>query len=63
VIRIKIRIKCLNGATYSDTKEVENDYIISRRNPEFIKIIEQTISDSHLEEIDTVKVTVYFGEI
>ena len=63
MIRLRIKIKSLNGETYTNDEELEDDYMVSRQNPEFYRLVKRNIEKSHLEEIDTVKVTAYFGEI
>ena len=63
MIRLHIKIKSLNGETFINDEELDNDYMVSRQNPEFIKLIENNMGTSHFEEIDTIKVTAYFGEI
>ena len=63
MIRLRIKIKSLNGETYSNDEELSDDYMVSRQNPEFTKIVEENIKKSHIEELDNVKVTAYFGDI
>jgi len=63
MIRLRIKIKSLSGETYSNDEELPDDYILSRQNPEFLKVIEGNLSKSHLEEIDYIKVTAFFGEM
>lgn len=63
MIKLRIKIKSLNGETYSNDEELLDDYIVSRQNAEFQKLIEKNMKKSHLEEIDTVTVTAFFGEM
>lgn len=63
MIRLRIKIKSQNGETYSNDEELQDDYIVSRQNPEFTKLIESNIQKSHIQELDYVKVTAFFGEI
>jgi len=63
MIRLRIKIKSLNGETYTNDEHLQDDYMVSRQNPEFTKLIEKNIQRSHIEELDTVKVTADFGEI
>ena len=63
MIRLRIKIKSLNGETYTTDEELQDDYMVSRQNPEFINLIESNIQRSHIEELDSVKVTAYFGEM
>ena len=63
MIRLRIKIKSLNGETYTNDEELDDDYMVSRQNPEFHKLIEDNIKRSHIEELDCVKVTAYFGEM
>jgi len=63
MIKLRIKIKSLSGETYTNDEELTDDYIISRQNPKFIELIEENQRRSHLEEIDFVKVTAFFGEI
>ena len=63
MIKLRIKIKSSNGETYTNDEELNDDYMVSRQNPEFNKLIEKNMAGSHLEGIDTVKVTAFFGEI
>lgn len=63
MIRLRIKIKSLNGETYTNNEELHDEYIVSRQNPDFNNIIQRNIKKSHLEEIDTVNLTAYFGDI
>jgi len=63
MIRLRIKIKSLNGETYINDEELDDDYMVSRQNPELTKLIEANIKRSHIEELDNVKVTAYFGEM
>lgn len=63
MIRLRIKIKSLNGETYTNDEQLEDDYMVSRQNPAFNKIIEDNIQKSHILELDSVKVTAYFGDI
>jgi len=63
MIRLRIKIKSLNGETYTTDEELQDDYMVSRQNPEFTNLIEKVIQRSHIEELDNVKVTAYFGEM
>jgi len=63
MIRLNLKVKSLNGETYINDELLQDDYMVSRQNPEFLKLIEANISKSHIKEIDCVKATAYFGEI
>jgi hypothetical protein len=63
MIRLRIKIKSLNGETYTNDEELQDDYMVSRQNQEFNKLIESNIQKSHIEELDSVKVTAYFGDM
>jgi len=63
MIRLNIKIKSLNGEKYINDESLQDDFMVSRQNAEFNNIIERNIKKSHLEEIDTVTVTAYFGDI
>ena len=64
MIKIYFKINTMNGAKYGDDEEVENDYIISRQNPEFMQLIEKhKIIAGQLGEVDKVKVKADFGEV
>ncbi len=62
MIRIYFKINTINDAKYSQYEEVENDYIISRQNPEFLQLIEKhKIIANQLGEVDETLVKVDFG--
>ena len=63
MIRIKISINSLSGVKWSNIEEVNDDYMISRQNPEFNNLIDKNMKESHIEDIDEIKVTAYFGNI
>jgi len=63
MIRLRIKIKSLNGETYTNDEEKTDDFMVARENPEFQRIIDQNIAQSAIKEIDGVTVTAYFGEI
>ena len=63
MIRLNIKIKSLNGEKYINDESLQDDFMVSRQNAEFNNIIERNIKKSHLEEIDTVTVTAYFGDM
>jgi len=63
MIRLRIKIKSQNGETYTNDEELPDNYMVSRQNPEFTKLVESNIQRSHIEELDVVKVTAYFGDI
>ena len=64
MIKAFFKISTMNGAKYSDYEEVENDYIASKQNPEFLQLIEKhKLIASQLGEVDKVKVKVDFGEV
>lgn len=63
MIRLRIKIKSQNGETYTNDEHLNDDFMVSRQNPEFNKIIEANIQKSHFEEIDEVTATAYFGAV
>ena len=63
MIRLRIKIKSLNGETYTNDEHLPDDFMVSRQNLEFNDIIERNIKKSHLEEIESVKVSAHFDEI
>ena len=63
MIKLRIKIKSLNGETYSNDEELHDDYMVSRQNPDFLKLVQKNIEKSHIEEIDYVKAIANFGEI
>ena len=63
MIKIRIKIKSLDGDTYSTDEELQDDYMVSRQNPQFLKLIEKVMLKSHIKEVDSVTVTAFFGEI
>ena len=63
MIKLSFKVKSKTGETYTNTEILDDDYMISRKNPEFMKLVENNIEKSHLEEIESVKVTANFGEI
>ena len=63
MIRLNIKIKSLNCEKYINDESLQDDFMVSRQNAEFNNIIERNIKKSHLEEIDTVTVTAYFGDM
>ena len=64
MIKAYFKINTMNGAKYSDYEEVENNYIASRQNPEFLQLIEKhKMIASQLGEVDKVKVKIDFGEM
>ena len=63
MIRIKIKIKSTNGETFTNIEEVDDEYVVSRANTHFINLIQANVIKSHMEEIDSVNVIAYFGEL
>ena len=49
MIRIKISINSLSGVKWSNIEEVPKDYILSRQNPEFMKLIQKNMEDCKLK--------------
>lgn len=63
MIRLKIKVVSTDGDKFERLEELPDNYIISRQNPEFIKLIEKAMELSHIEEVDCVRVIANFGEI
>lgn len=63
MLKLRIKVKSLSGEKYENDEELPDEYILSRQNPEFLKLIDDNLVKSHLKEIDSVKVTAFFGEI
>jgi len=62
-MKIRIKIRSSNGETYSNDEERPQDYLASTQNPDFMQMIEENVKRSHIEEVEYVKVTVYFGDM
>jgi len=61
---IKIRIKVRSeGTTHTKLEFVDDNYIISRQNPNFLEMIETVCKDSGLEHIEKVSVNAIFDEM
>jgi len=62
MIKIRIKVKS-EGTTHTKLEFVEDNYIASRQNPNFLELVEQTCKDSGLEHIVTCSATVYFEDL
>lgn len=62
MIRINIQVK-LDGSTYTHNEFVEDNYIASRQNPQFLELVKSICDKSGFEVFDKVKATVYFAEL
>lgn len=58
---IKLRIKIKSDATtYSHVEMLEESYNVSKENLQLQQLVEKVCKDSHLEDIQDVKVTASF---
>ena len=58
---IKLRIKIKNDdKTFTKTEYLEDGFNVSKNDAKLIAIVEAACKDSHIEDIEDVKVTAYF---
>lgn len=56
MITIKIRIKT-DGKIYTESLFLEDEYVISKSNPDFESKVKKACENSHFETIEEVKIT------
>lgn len=62
MIRVKILIWNTNGDKFEAREELPDDFVISKNSVDFNALIQSVMDRFKVEEVDRIKVTIYYDD-